>query len=187
MYMKKLMFSILFLAIVVLGYSQSTMFKPFKVDFAFGFASPAGSGTKAGVLFALEPKYNITNNITAGLRLEGAVMARASVDQTGQTVTGDVKANASYVATGDYFYMTGKFRPFTGVGAGLFSTAAASVDKNTGAVSAGNKFGGIARAGFELGHFRFATEYNVLGKTGDINNNYLGIKIGFFVGGSRTK
>jgi len=30
-----------------------------------------------------------------------------------------------------------------------------------------------------------AVEYNVVGKTGSINNNYLGIKIGAFIGGGR--
>ncbi len=39
------------------------------------------------------------------------------------------------------------------------------------------------RVGFEYGHFRTAIEYNAVGKTGAINNNYLGIKLGFFIGG----
>jgi outer membrane protein X len=185
--MKKFLFAILFLASLNFVNAQSTMYKPFKFDFAVGFASPSGSGTKAGVLFSLEPKYAITNNIVSGIRFEGAVMARATMNPDGQSVSGDVKANASYVATTDYFYTTKKFRPFTGAGAGLFSTAAGSIDKNSGTVTAGNKFGAIARAGFEFGHFRFATEYNIIGKTGDIKNNYIGFKIGFFAGGGRTK
>lgn len=187
MYMKKLMFSILSLTIVVFGYSQSTAFKPFKVDFAMGYAVPGGSGAKAGVLFAVEPKYALNDNIAVGLRLEGAIVARATQDASGNYVSGDVKAASSYLATGDYYFNTNHFRPFVGAGLGIFSTAAASVDTNgdvkEGASAA--KFGGAPRVGFEFGHFRMAVEYNVVGKTNSINNNYLGIKLGFFAGGGR--
>ena len=183
--MKKIVFATLLITILNFANAQSTLYKPFKADFAVGFASPSGSGAKAGVLFSIEPKYAITNKIVTGIRLEGAVMARATMDQTGQMVSGEVKANASYIVTTDYFYTTKKFRPFTGAGAGLFSTAAGSVDKTTGTLSSGNKFGAITRAGFEFGHFRFATEYNIVGKTGDIKNNYIGFKIGFFAGGAK--
>lgn len=187
MYMKKLMFSILFLTIVAFSYAQSTTFKPFKVDFAVGYAMPGGSGAKAGVLFAVEPKYALNDNIALGLRLEGAVVARATQDASGHFVSGDVKAAASYLATGDYYFNTNRFRPFVGAGLGFFSTAAASVDTNGDVVEGASaiKFGGAPRVGFEFGHFRMAVEYNVAGKTNSINNNYLGIKLGFFAGGGR--
>lgn len=185
--MKKVILSILFLTIVVLGYSQSTTFKPFKVDFAIGYAVPGGSGAKAGVLFAIEPKYAVTDNISLGLRFEGAVVARATKDANGDYVSGDVKAAGSYLLTGDYYLNTNHFRPFIGAGVGIFNTAAASVDSNGDVVegAAASKFGGAPRVGFEFGHFRLAVEYNVVGKTNSINNNYLGIKIGFFAGGGR--
>jgi len=54
-------------------------------------------------------------------------------------------------------------------------------------LQAASKFGFAPRAGFELGHFRTALEYNIAGKTGSINNNYLSIKLGFFIGGGRNK
>lgn len=185
--MKKVIFSILFLTVVAIGYSQSTTFKPFKVDFAIGYAMPGGSGAKAGVLFAVEPKYALNDNISLGLRMEGAVVARATKDVNGDYVSGDVKAAASYLATGDYYFNTNQFRPFIGAGLGIFSTAAASVDNNGNVVegASASKFGGAPRVGFEFGHFRMAVEYNVVGKTNNINNNYLGIKIGFFAGGGR--
>ncbi|MFL5741101.1 MAG: hypothetical protein ACJ75B_12840, partial [Flavisolibacter sp.] len=103
--------------------------------------------------------------------------------------SGSVKAAGSYLLTADYYINTNKFRPFVGVGAGMFSTAAAKVDVNsqtgTEEVTAGNSFGATPRVGFEYGHFRAAVEYNYAGKVGSISNNYLGIKIGFFVGGGR--
>lgn len=184
--MKKISFVLLFVACALLGNAQSTVFKPFKVDLALGYAMPSGKGAKGGVLFAIEPKYAITDNITAGLRMEGAVMAQAQLDQTtGDLKSGSVKANASYLATGDYYFTTNTFRPFAGIGAGLYSVASADLNDENGDVKSGKKFGFMPRAGFEVGHFRTAIEYNFVGKTAGINNNYLGIKLGFFIGGGR--
>jgi outer membrane protein W len=188
--MKKLSFMLAFVAATIAVNAQSKTFKPFKVDFAMGYAIPGGSGAKGGVLFAVEPKYALNDNLTLGVRFEGAVMARATVDPTtGEMTSGSVKAAGSYLLTGDYFINTNKFRPFIGVGAGLYSTAAAKVEMNsttgTEEVSAGTLFGAAPRVGFEFGHFRMAVEYNIAGKTGSINNNYMGIKLGFFAGGGR--
>lgn len=52
-------------------------FKPFKVDIALGYALPSGSGSKAGALFAVEPKYSLNDNLTLGLRLEAALTHKA--------------------------------------------------------------------------------------------------------------
>jgi outer membrane protein X len=47
-----------------------------------GYAIPAGTGAKGGVLFAVEPKYAVIPNLSLGVRFEGAVMARfAGYDQ----------------------------------------------------------------------------------------------------------
>ncbi len=185
--MRKLTLVLAFFVSCFFAGAQSTVFKPFKVDLALGYAMPAGSGSKGGVLFAVEPKYAINDNITLGLRFEGAATARASVDDNGNKVVGSVKASGSYLLTGDYFFNTNKFRPFAGVGAGLFKLAAVEFDSSTeeGEVQAGSKFGFAPRVGFEYGHVRTAIEYNAVDKTGSINNNYLGIKFGFFIGGGR--
>src|SRR3569833_275896 len=100
--MKKVLMTALILASVICSNAQSTVFKPFKVDLAFGYAVPGGSGSKGGVLFAIEPKYAINDIIALGLRMEAAVMARATTDASGQEFTGDVKASGSYLATADY-------------------------------------------------------------------------------------
>lgn len=181
--MRKFFLFALGMGCVVLSNAQT--FKPFKVDFATGYAIPGGEGSKGGVLFAIEPKYALNDNIAVGLRMEGAVTARASVDANGDLKEGEVKAAGSYLLTGDYYFNTNKFRPFAGAGAGLFSVASADVNSSTGDVQAGKKFGFTPRAGFEFGHFRAALEYNVVGKSGEIKNSYVGIKLGFFAGGGR--
>jgi outer membrane protein W len=186
--MKKMFLICAFVAGAFFSNAQSETFKPFKVDLATGYAIPSGKGSKAGVVLAIEPKYAINDNITLGLRIEGAITARGYVDASGEEFTGDVKASGSYLATGDYYFNTNKFRPFAGLGIGIYSLASASVDmmdEEETVVESGSKFGGAPRVGFEFGHFRTALEYNVVGKTGKINNNYMSIKLGFFIGGGR--
>ncbi len=159
------------------------IFKKFKVDVSLGYASPQTStisgGTKAGVLFAVEPKYAVMDELSVGLRMEGAVMANISKDGE----NGNAKANYSYLATGDYYFSNKRFRPFGGIGAGIFTFAsldassAGSIDN----IPISSKFGFMARTGFEYGHLRLGVEYNFVGD----KSGYLGLKIGAVIGGGR--
>src|SRR5687767_12754395 len=117
--MKKVFLIGAFMAGAFFANAQSTTFKPFKVDVAFGYAIPGGEGSKGGVVFAIEPKYAINDNISLGLRMEAAVTARGYVDANGETGSAEVKASGSYLATGDYYFNTNKFRPFAGLGLGI--------------------------------------------------------------------
>lgn len=202
--MKKIAFSILFLTSVVLGKAQvESPFKPFKVDLSLGYAMPGGEGAKGGVLFALEPKYEVIPNLSLGLRMEIAVMVRGTVDQTGSATKVDAKAAGSYLVTGDYYFSQSKIRPFAGAGLGIYKLAAASATSDgttttTTSASAGSKFGEMIRAGVELSHFRVGLEYNIVPSTKvetvnssgvhsttSTKNGYLGIKVGFVIGGGR--
>jgi outer membrane protein X len=172
--------------------------KPFKVDVSLGYAIPGGKGAKGGVLFAVEPKYAVISNLSVGLRMEAAVVARFSgYDAEGYPNEASVKASGSYLATGDYYFSDNySFRPFAGAGAGIFSIASAKVNETEAAVAAGSKFGGMIRGGIEMKHFRLGIEYNIVPSTKftglDENNqttelksknSYLGIKLGVCIGG----
>lgn len=197
---------VLFLGLALVGLScanaqtSSGSFQPFKVDLALGYAIPSGSGAKGGVLFAVEPKYAVMEQLSVGLRLEGAVTARGFSNADGSTASAKVAASSSYLATGDYYFSQNSFRPFAGAGLGLFQLASASFDGDAEGVSVGGgtKFGGMIRAGFEVGHFRMGLEYNLIPKTTETftdgtssetissKNSYIGIKLGFFIGGGRN-
>lgn len=163
--------------------NEVRIFKKFKVDVSLGYAMPqesGGSGTKAGILFVVEPKYALMDQLAVGLRLEAAVMA--NVDLDGES--GNAKANASYLATGDYYLSNNKFRPFVGGGMGIFTFASLNVDdfeEFDKSIPIGSKFGFMGRAGFEAGHFRLGAEYNFVGN----KMGYLGLKIGAVIGGGR--
>ena len=198
--MKKITLGILFLSSVVFAKAQDAEFKPFKVDLALGYAIPGGTGAKGGVLFALEPKYAVIPNVSVGLRMEGAVMVRGHVDANGNAEDLSAKAAGSYLVTGDYYFTSTTVRPFAGLGLGIYSLATASSDNNgtTSSASAGSKFGEMVRAGVEIAHFRVGLEYNIVPKTKyevvasngakselSSKNGYIGIKLGFFIGGGR--
>ena len=181
---------------------KGATYKPFKVDVALGYAIPQGSGAKGGVLFAVEPKYAVMDQLSVGLRLEGAVTAHGWVASDGSSASAKVATSSSYLLTGDYYFSNNAFRPFAGAGLGLYKLASASFDDAASsdvAFGASTKFGGLIRAGFEVGHFRLGLEYNLVGKTtekfddGTSNpptitskNGYMGIKFGFFFGGGKN-
>ena len=191
--MKRFLLAALAAGVVQAAAAQETVFKPFKVDLALGYAIPGGSstGTKAGVILAVEPKYALNDNIALGLRMETAVLVRLERNASGQfTNDGDVKASGSYLATGDYYFNTSSFRPFVGAGVGIFRNASAEITSNTTTApepATSTTFGFMPRAGFETGHFRTALEYNFAGESGGLSNNYFGIKMGFFFGGGRNQ
>lgn len=193
---------ILSAALLLAVSAQAQEFKPFKVNVSLGAALPSGGG---GLLFAVEPKYGVSDRIDVGLRLELAAMAR-SVVNNGYVTTGDVTGAASYLLTGNYLLSDNNFRPFVGAGVGIFgiagtSFAASGNQSSNGEIKAGNAFGGMVRAGFKTGHFVLGVEYNLVPSTtaalydsnGNVKvgssvqskNSYLGVKLGFDIGGGR--
>ncbi|WP_338870869.1 hypothetical protein WBJ53_23895 [Spirosoma sp. SC4-14] len=185
---------------VLAGFSASAQeYKPFKVNVSVGFAKPLNAGVSGGVLFAVEPKYGLSDNFDLGLRLEVASVARG-IKYNGNTTTGDVGAFASYLLTGNYLFGKGSVRPFLGLGVGFYSVASGGtvtvVDgqtpQNVNLVS-DTKFGGMIRGGIKAGHFVAAVEYNAAPTTDNTlanttitsENAYLGIKVGVDIGGGR--
>lgn len=191
---------ILAVLFVLAGFSASAQeFKPFKVNVSVGYAKPLNSGVSGGVLFAVEPKYGLSDNFDLGLRIELAAVARG-VKVNGNTTTGDVGAFTSYLVTGNYLFGKGGIRPFIGLGAGLYSVASGGtvtvVDGQTPQqvnLVSDTKFGGMVRAGIKAGHFVAAVEYNAAPTTDNklanttitSENAYLGVKVGFDIGGGR--
>jgi outer membrane protein W len=199
--MKKIPITLLSMLVVLCVDAQKRVqFKQFKVDLSLGYAMPQGSGSKGGALLAVEPKYEILDQLSVGMRIEIAAMARGYETASGSTSSDlEVKASGSYLLTGDYYITDNySFRPFAGAGLGSYSLAAGST-ANGGSVSSEveSKFGQMIRVGFEAGHFRLGIEYNFVPDTeltyfsGSSNikstskNSYLGIKLGVVFGGGR--
>jgi hypothetical protein len=175
----------------------------FRVGLDLGYTVPMEGG--GGLLFYLEPKYNIKDNMNIGLRIGAATMLRdvvyfSNIDEAAATVS----ANVSYGLTYDYYFKKeGKsLAPF--VGAGLIWMRFASLEWETtadpedfGFLATKSSIAPAIRAGFEASKFRLSLDYNFVPKSdlqnsqgaiiGETGNAYLGIAVGFYVGGGKWK
>ncbi|WP_421808108.1 hypothetical protein [Flagellimonas sp.] len=193
--MKKIIFALLLMLAVDQVRAQEV--GKFRVGLEAGYTIPDGGG---GVLLAIEPKYNIADNMNIGIRFESAAMAK-NVGPLEASLT----ASTSFAGTFDYYFNSGSssFAPFFGAGVGYNSLGNVGFDAGTfgeddilvldeAGIDVDSKFGGLVRAGFEAGKFRLAATYNFIGKTElgeglEVKNSYLGISLGFYLGGGKWK
>lgn len=200
--MKKIILLTLITLAVANGYSQEK--GKLRVGLDFGYVPASGGG---GGLISLEPKFNINENMNVGLRLGGAAVVRDLVsNDEEEEISAKAAGISSILGTYDYyFHKSGSgssFAPFIGGGIGYYSLANVEVDEDDSDVesseynpSVASKFGGVIRGGFEWAGFRMGLEYNFIPdselenldgeKIGTAKNSYVGISIGFFVGGGK--
>lgn len=189
--MKQLQLILAALVISLSGVAQGKFqeiqhYKFFKVQADAGYARPAGTGVKAGVLLALEPKVNLSDRISVGLRGEATAMARGGYSINNVTADGEAGLGIAVLPTVDYYFTNRLVRPFVGAGAGVYnfvSVQASSANNGSVTIPAVTRFGGMLRAGVEIWHVRAGFHYNLVGKNRSINNNYFGFTIGLVFGG----
>ncbi|MBC3785298.1 outer membrane beta-barrel protein [Spirosoma utsteinense] len=187
--------SFLPLLLLLTGSASAQVFKPFKVNISMGYAKPLEAASMGGILLSLEPKYGLNDRVDLGLRYELGLMNHAYTVDNGSG-TSELKGASSFVFTGNYLLSESNFRPFVGAGLGVFTVGGVSFSEGDGGVSGGTKLGAMVRAGFKAGHFAFGAEYNLIpSSTGVMTsassvvqrykspNAYLGLKIGFDIGG----
>jgi hypothetical protein len=195
--MKKIILLALLTLAFANGYSQEK--GRFRVGLDFGYVPTGGGG---GGMFSIEPKFNLTDNMNVGLRLGGAGVAK-DIQNNSTATSAEVSANGSLVGTYDYyFHKSGSgssFAPYIGAGVGYYSFANVKFDDTSTtdeiSPSVTGLMGGLIRGGFEWAGFRMGLEYNFIPDSdlekpngdfyGNAKNAYLGIHIGFFVGGGK--
>ncbi len=195
--MKKSFLTIITLILALAGFAQKQ--GAFRVGFDGGVAIPRGG---AGILAAIEPKYNIIDNLNIGLKMGLAAMAKEISWTSGnEPVDGEAGANASLLLTCDYYLNRGGRSAFyIGAGGGYFILANVKVDDASNAeelndIALTNKPGGLVRLGFESCKFRMGMEYNLIPETelqntagsviGTSRNSYMGLHLGFYIGGGK--
>ena len=201
--MKKIFVSLIIICATV-SFSNAQEFKKFKLGIGLGYAVPTDGG--GGVLLTLEPAYRISDQIALGLRLESAAMAK-NISGGGASVETSVSANGSYSINGQYYFNNNNFRPYVGLGLGIFTVASASVEGNqtggSASVAGGTVLGFYPRIGFDAGHFNLNIDINIVGASDEvevngqtvnvsdagidkISNSYIGIRLGAFLFGGRN-
>ncbi|RKG69160.1 hypothetical protein, partial [Corallococcus terminator] len=128
-----------------------------------GLAGLMGTGpTTYGGGLIVEPKWNITDKIAVGARLEVGISGGGSAGNGSATVSTAV-AVASLLK-GEYLFRDSGVRPFLGLGAGAYTLANQSVAAGNGGAGvgqSGGRFFGVApQAGIDFGGVRLAASYN---------------------------
>ena len=204
--MKKLIFGLLLCFFVVSLNAQER--GKFRVGGNLGLTMPPmGFG---GSIDLLDIRYNILDNLNAGVKFGGAFMLRDVAQLSNNMAKATMHINSNVMFVGDYYFNKGTsaFAPFIGGGIGSFSIFDVYMQVEEGEEydyrydelpKVESTLGGALRAGFELGKFRMALEYYLLPKTkmydvadimnpfDDSNNSYLSLNIGFYFGGGRWR
>lgn len=152
-----------------------------------------------GLLLNLEPKIKISKNTAIGLRFgvalnsqkfENGNRSRFRIDENNDN------AVISFMPTYDYYFTETKTRPFVGLGIGYYLLSQIVVSNPAEDGNVNNQLGVLLRGGFEWGKKRIGLEYNFIPKAnieissgqaiGTVDNSYLGLSIGFTIGGGKS-
>jgi hypothetical protein len=151
--------------------AQAPSYQPIRVDLTVYGAYAAGATRSFGIGAALEPKYNLTDQLAVGLRFEGTAIISEDVGVGAQSVSMGARAVSTFLAKADYYLTTSSVRPFVGLGAGLYriGSGSQSVDNTgSGSVSVVQRaesfqgFGFCPQLGVNFGGFRLAATYHVV-------------------------
>lgn len=129
-----------------------------------------GANSGFGFSYGLEGKYFLKPRIAVGLRYQETGVV---YKDEGNALDFGVYGNTQYTARGEYFFLTGKFRPFAGLGIGLSSVVTPEITMVDAAGNESvvtpeekrNNFGIVPSAGFMIGNFGLEANFNVAGKT----------------------
>jgi hypothetical protein len=129
-----------------------------------GVAGLWGYGTQSfGLGAVVEPKWNITDSIAAGLRLDGGALFGGRIVPQGTTSVA-MGLSVATLLKGEYLLGDSGVRPFLGLGAGTYTLVSQSVAAgNSGAgvnQSAGQFFGVAPQLGIDFGGVRLGLTYN---------------------------
>jgi outer membrane protein X len=193
-----------FIAVAALGSTaraEAQNYQPVRIDTTLVIAYAAGDVSAYGGGIAIEPKYNLTDQLAVGLRFEAAGMVNQSIAPsliTGVELSMSARAAVSFLAKADYYLTTSSTRPFLGLGAGFYNIGRADSGTSGATAEAFRGFGLFPQFGVNFGHFRMAVGYHVL-LGGEqtlvvagvptnlmLTKNYVAFDIGGTFGGART-
>lgn len=157
-----------------------------------------------GLLLNIEPKVKSSENTIIGLRFGIAINPQKfKINDGSQFFIDDLDDNGiiSFVPTFDYYLNKSNYRPYIGFGLGYYLFNDIDVSNRNGSIeilegSVNNQLGFLLRGGLEIGTIRYGLEYNFIPKAdieilngqtiGTIDNSYLGLSVGFTIGGRKN-
>lgn len=177
--MKKLLFTA-FLGLALSFTSHAQSYGPVEWDIiGFSIVIPTSDNFSGGFGIYTEPRFNVDDKFSVGLRLDLALLG-SNIDDD----SASVGASTSFSVMGDYYLRNNENkRAFVGLGLGLFGGGELEIDTGgtTTGEEGGGSFGIIPRVGYEFGLLRLALEYNLAFE--EVVPSYLAFKFGFNIGG----
>jgi hypothetical protein len=156
--------------------SQSDNYRLVRFDFGFSYVAPMSSRLSSGFGFTLEPKFQVTDKHTIGLRTGFYFMTSNSLDYIDaydfETVPTELSVGGAvnFSVYNEYFLTEGRGRPFVGVGFGFYGGGSASVTSATivggGTADVGAdafaSMGLSPTAGFHFGVLKLTASYHYI-------------------------
>jgi hypothetical protein len=153
--------------------AQTRNYQPIRVDLTVYGAHASADATSWGGGVALEPKYNVTDQLAVGLRFDAAGFVtqdvRVSSGTNEASVSQGARAVTTFLAKADYYLTTTYARPFVGLGMGLYRIGAGSQEVSSGtnvtvvqSAQAFRGFGIAPQVGVNFGGFRLAATYHAV-------------------------
>lgn len=121
-----------------------------------------------GFTYGLEGKYFLSPKLAVGAEYNSNVLV---YKEESNFIDIGAYGNTQFLAKGEYFLMTKKFRPYVGLGVGLSQIETPEItittDSGTSTIPSEKKsnFGIVPRLGFMIGGFGVEFDYNLSGKT----------------------
>jgi hypothetical protein len=160
----------------------------------FGTGTGFAFSNVYGPLLFLEPAYHISDAWSVGARLEGGLVSL----RNNLTLVG------SYTVNGHYFFSQNTFRPFAGIGLGIYAVETGPEKCDCKTDASRNQFGAYPSIGFNYRHLLVKMEYNLVagghimttsiipGSSGIpeakfVKPDYLILKFGVLIGGGKRK
>lgn len=168
--------------------SKAQDYKPVEWDILRLGAIIPSENTTSGVSISTEPRFNISNKFSAGLRLGVDVYGSSPIENVV-----DIGVSTSLYLLGDYYFSNkGNKRAFAGLGLGTHAglEVTATIDEDGEIIEEetrdfGTYYGITPRIGYEFGILRISGEYNfTLDKAVP---DVLGIHLGLTIGGRKRK
>jgi hypothetical protein len=173
--MKKISLLLIVVSVTLFS-SHAQHFKKFKLGIGTGYALPVGESPNEGGIVYFEPAYHINDRFTMGVRFETTLVKRTDsyiITLDDQKITGNTSFSGAWSCSvnGQYYFSNGVFRPFVGLGFGIYTTPSTGGSETsftnkfayefTEGITSSQKIGVYPRVGFDAGHFSFNIEFNI--------------------------
>ena len=153
----------LFITLLLIGSNANAqMF--LRGDATIGSAFTIGNLKSYGISTGYEPKLFFNENISVGLRAEGAVMFGGKIAGESEDIKVQMSSRAAYLLKGEYYIGGGDTKPFVGLMAGYYTQANIGAGGNGSAsIGASRNFGFAPEIGVTFGNFRISGMYHIVG------------------------